>query len=126
MPERWEQVKEILALALERSPAERSAFVLQACGTDHDLRAEVESLIAHCGDADSLLEGSPVAQFLSFSPDAMIGRKFGAYRIIRLIGHGGMAVVYLGQRDDQLFQKHVAIKMVQPGTNTEEIFRRFR
>jgi len=126
MPERWEQVKEILALALERSPAERDTFVRQACGTDGDLRAEVESLIAHCGDADSLLEGSPAAHFLSFSPDAMIGRKIGAYRIIRLIGHGGMAVVYLGERDDQLFQKHVAIKMVQPGTNTEEIFRRFR
>jgi serine/threonine protein kinase/tetratricopeptide (TPR) repeat protein len=32
----------------------------------------------------------------------------------------------LGERDDQLFQKQVAIKMVQPGTNTEEIARRFR
>jgi serine/threonine protein kinase/tetratricopeptide (TPR) repeat protein len=126
MPERWEQVKEILALALEQSPAERGTFVRQACGTDNALCAEVESLIAHSGDADSLLEVSPVPHFLSFSPDSMIGRKIGAYRTIRLIGHGGMAVVYLGERDDQLFQKQVAIKMVQPGTNTEEISRRFR
>jgi eukaryotic-like serine/threonine-protein kinase len=126
MPERWEQVKEILALALEQTPAERGAFVRQACGTDSELRAEVESLIAHSSEADSLLEGSPVSNFLSFSPDAMVGRKIGAYRATRLIGHGGMAVVYLGERDDQLFQKHVAIKMVQPGTNTEEISRRFR
>jgi eukaryotic-like serine/threonine-protein kinase len=126
MPERWEQVKEILALALEQSPAERGTFVRQACGTDDELRAEVESLIVHSSEADSLLEGSPVSNFLSFSPDSMIGRKIGAYRAVRMIGHGGMAVVYLGQRDDQLFQKHVAIKMVQPGTNTEEISRRFR
>jgi serine/threonine protein kinase/tetratricopeptide (TPR) repeat protein len=126
MDEKWEQVKEILALALEQSPAERSAFVRQACGPDHALRAEVESLIAHCGDADSLLEDSPVAHFLSFRPDSMIGRKIGVYRTIRLIGHGGMAVVYLGERDDQLFRKQVAIKMVHPGTNTQEIFRRFR
>ena len=55
MSEKWEQLKEILALALEHSPADRSAFVQQACGVDDALRAEVESLIAHSGGADSLL-----------------------------------------------------------------------
>lgn len=126
MPERWEQVKEILALALERSPAERGTFVREACGDDGALRDEVESLMAHSTDADSLLEDSPVAHFLSFQPDSMVGRKIGAYRNIRVIGHGGMAVVYLGERDDQQFRRHVAIKMVLPGTNAQEIFRRFR
>src|SRR5579863_7161833 len=108
MSERWEQVKEILALALERSPAERVTFVRDACGDDGALRDEVESLMAHSTDADSLLEDSPVAHFLSFQPDSMVGKKIGAYRIIRLIGHGGMAVVYLGERDDQQFRRHVA------------------
>jgi serine/threonine protein kinase/tetratricopeptide (TPR) repeat protein len=126
MSERWEQVKEILALALERSPAERGGFVREACGDDSALRDEVESLIAHSSGADSLLEDSPVAHFLSFQPEAMVGKKVGAYRIIRAIGHGGMAVVYLGERDDQHFRKQVAIKMVLPGTNAQEIFRRFR
>src|ERR1700683_3513516 len=101
MPDRWEQVKEILALALEKDPAERSTFVSEACGTDHELRAELESLIAHVGDADSLLENSPVTHFLSLEPDSIVGKKIGAYRVTRSIGHGGMAVVYLGERDDQ-------------------------
>jgi len=126
MQERWEEVNEILALALEKGPAERDAFVRQACGEDGELLAEVESLIAHCGDADSLLEESPFAHFLSIRPDSKLGRKFGNYRIVRLIGHGGMAQVYLGERDDQLFRKLVAIKMVLPGTDAQEIFRRFR
>lgn len=126
MHERWEQVNEILALALEQSPAERDAFVRQACIGDEELLAEVESLIAHSSDADSLLEDSPFAQFLSLQSDSMMGRKCGNYRIVRMIGHGGMAVVYLGERDDQLFRKQVAIKMVQPGANAQEIFRRFR
>jgi eukaryotic-like serine/threonine-protein kinase len=126
MSERWEQVKEILALALERSPAERDTFVREACGDDGALRDEVESLMAHSSGADSLLEDSPVAHFLSFQPDSMVGKKIGAYRILRSIGHGGMAVVYLGERDDQHFRKQVAVKMVLPGTNAEEIFRRFR
>src|SRR5580658_9161381 len=123
---KWEQVNEILALALERLPAERDSFVRQACSGDEELRAEVESLIAHSSDADSLLEDSPFAQFLSFQPDSKLGKKCGNYRIVRLIGHGGMALVYLGERDDRLFRKHVAIKMVLPRTNAEEIFRRFR
>ena len=126
MHERWEQVNEILALALEQNPAEREAFVRQACGGDDALLAEVESLIAHSGDADGLLEDSPFAQFLSFQPNSNLGKKCGNYRIVRMIGHGGMAQVYLGERDDQSFRKLVAIKMVLPGTNAQEVFRRFR
>lgn len=126
MHERWEQVNEILALALEQSPAERGAFVRRACSGDEELLAEVESLIAHSSDADTLLEDSPFAQFLSLQPDSMLGRKCGTYRIVRMIGQGGMALVYLGERDDQLFRKQVAIKMVLPGTDAQEIFRRFR
>jgi eukaryotic-like serine/threonine-protein kinase len=126
MAERWDQIKEILALALEREPEERSSFIRKACGEDEGLRAEVESLEAHCNSADSLLENSPAANLLSIQPDRMIGKRLGAYRVVRAIGHGGMAVVYLGERDDDNFRKSVAIKMVMPGPNSEEIFRRFR
>ncbi len=50
----------------------------------------------------------------------------GAYRILREIGQGGMAVVYLGERDDQNYRKQVAIKMVKPGIDTEQVLQRFR
>ena len=125
MPKTWDQVKEILALALEQSPEERTDFIRKACGDDAAIRAEVESLILHHAHADSLLENSPVADALSYSP-VMVGRRIGAYRIVREIGRGGMAVVYLGERDDQNYRKRVAIKMVTPGTGTEQILQRFR
>ena len=51
--ERWQAIDAIFADAVERPPAERPAFVANACGTDAELRAEVESLLAaHEGDTD--------------------------------------------------------------------------
>ena len=126
MSEKWDQVKEILALALEQESGERNSFIRKVCGEDEELRAEVESLAAHYSGADSLLENSPAASLFSMQADRIVGTRLGAYRVVRVIGRGGMAVVYLGERDDDNFRKSVAIKMVMPGPNGEEIFRRFR
>jgi non-specific serine/threonine protein kinase/serine/threonine-protein kinase len=52
--------------------------------------------------------------------------RLGPYRLIREIGHGGMGAVYLGVRDDDAFQKRVAIKVLKRGMDTESIVRRFR
>jgi serine/threonine protein kinase/tetratricopeptide (TPR) repeat protein len=125
MPKTWDQVKEILAFALEQDPEVRSDFIRQACGEDAALRAEVESLLLHHARADSLLENFRAANVLSFPQDAMVGKRIGAYRIVREIGQGGMAVVYLGERDDQNYRKEVAIKMVKPGIGTDQILQRF-
>jgi serine/threonine protein kinase/tetratricopeptide (TPR) repeat protein len=126
MREIWDQAKEIVGLALEQKTEERSAFVRKACGDDTVLLAEVESLLSNYNGADSLLENSPAANVLAFHPVVMTGKKIGAYRIVREIGQGGMAVVYLGERDDQNYRKQVAIKMVKTGINTEQILHRFR
>ena len=56
------------------------------------------------------------------SPDVRLGPD----RLIREIGHGGMGTVYLGVRDDDAFQKRVAIKVLKRGMDTESIVRRFR
>src|SRR5580658_2199354 len=126
MPEKWEQVKELFALALEHEPAERSRFLRQACAGDDRLRVEVESLLSSFDGADTFLEDCPAADLLTKQSRAIAGKKIGAYRIVREIGRGGMAVVYLGERDDQSYRKQVAIKMVKPGIDTEQILQRFR
>lgn len=126
MPHAWDEVKEILASALELRPEERTEFVRKATGGDQALFAEVESLLLHHDQADSLLENSPAARWLSFDPSALTGKRIGAYKIVRELGEGGMAVVYLGERDDEQFRKRVAIKMLRPGFYTAEIVNRFR
>jgi len=126
MPEKWDQVKELFTSALERDPEERSDFLRQACGADDSLRAEIESLLSSFDGAATFLEDCPAADLLAAQSRAITGRRIGAYRIIREIGQGGMAVVYLGERADQNYRKQVAIKMVKPGIGTEQVLQRFR
>src|SRR5215472_2888614 len=45
-PARWQQIKELFSLALERDADQRASFLEQACGDDQELRAELESLLA--------------------------------------------------------------------------------
>ena len=126
MPEKWDQVKELFSLALERDPEERSSFLRQACGDDDSLRMEIESLLSSFEGAATFLEDCPAADLMSAQSHSRAGRRIGAYRITREIGQGGMAVVYLGDRDDQNYRKQVAIKMVKPGIDTEQVLQRFR
>jgi serine/threonine protein kinase/tetratricopeptide (TPR) repeat protein len=126
MPEKWDQVKELFTSALERDPEERSNFLRQACGADDSLRAEIESLLSSFDDAPTFLEDCPAADLLSAQSSAIAGRRIGAYRIIRECGHGGMGIVYLAERADDQYRKRVAIKMLMPGINKDEVLRRFR
>jgi serine/threonine protein kinase len=123
-PERWHQIKELFADVQERSPADRDAFLQEACGADISLRREVESLLA--------ASESEEKEFASGSPadrphdDAMVGRRIGAYKIIQQIGRGGMATVYLASRADEQYEKQVAIKVLLPELGSEDLLRRFR
>ncbi len=126
MAGQWEQIKEIVALALEQEPGQRPLFVRQACGEDAALRREVEALLPYHDQADSLLENPAALHLFDGRSAALTDQRVGAYRIAREIGRGGMAVVYLGERDDREFRKRVAIKMLQPGIQSQEILHRFR
>ena len=46
-PERYQQIKRVFAEACRMAPAQRAAYFDQACGADLELRAEVETLLAH-------------------------------------------------------------------------------
>ena len=46
-PERWQQIKRLCELALDREPDERAAFLSEACAADPELRQQVEDLLQH-------------------------------------------------------------------------------
>jgi TolB-like protein len=111
-PVEWDRVKELFWAALERDPGQRRAFLEAACGTDESLRAEVESLLASHERDDRFIE-SPLLQVSpEASPDVLPGKRVGAYEVIRAIGHGGMATVYLAR--DPRHDRNVALKILRP------------
>ena len=98
---------DVLEQVLELGPAERAAFLDRCCDGDPTLRAEVEGLLAADTAAGDFL-GRP---FAAPSHDRS-GERLGAYRLVQLIGSGGMGSVYRAERADGAFEKPVAIKLL--------------
>jgi len=128
-PERWNRVKEIFAGALERDPSQRTTYVDEACASDAELRGEVISLLQAHDTAEGFIE-QEAAQRVGLASAAprkdWIGRRLGPYRIVGEAGRGGMSQVFKAVRDDQQYEKQVAIKLLKPGLDTDSLLRRFK
>lgn len=87
----------VLMRAWELPADDVDAFLRDACGDDEVLRGEVESMLRAAGDADRYFEGLAgrlgVAAALADEDPAIVGRRLGAYRLLELIGRGGMGAV---------------------------------
>jgi serine/threonine protein kinase len=126
-PERWQKIKEILDATEAQPPARRKLWLRQACGGDEGLLEEVESLLAHEDELDGFIEEPVVAvvsRGLSELETLESGERVGPYRLARLLGKGGMGVVYLATRAED-FEQRVALKLLNPGPAPPEAIRRF-
>lgn len=127
-PDQWARIKPIFAEAAERPSSERPEFIKSQCDGDEILIAEIESLLRAYDEAGSFIEDSPqhAAPENDRDIDRMIGRKIGAYELVRELGRGGMGSVYLASRADDEFRKLVAVKLINSNFDNESIIRRFR
>ncbi len=135
-PDRWAEIDALFQEALDLGPEEWDAYLAQRCPEDAELQAAVRGLLAADRGAGSFmeasaedlapedfreaLEGSAVDRL----PD-WIGKTVGPFQVIRQLGRGGMAGVYLARRTDGEFDQRVAIKFIRRGLDTEDFIRRF-
>ncbi len=98
----------------------RQKFLDETCGRDEDLRRLASRLY------DERFGGStePVPTPAPATPSG--DWQIGPYRVERELGRGGMGVVYLASRADQQYRKQVAIKLLRPGHDGDQVFHRFQ
>ena len=113
--------------AVREHPDDRRAAYLDTHCPDTAMRAEVLAMLQAYDRDPAFLEptteiAGAVAQSLA---TGLVGRRVGAYRLIREIGRGGMGIVYEGHRDDEEFDRRVAVKVL-PAWSAAPLVERFR
>jgi len=133
----WDRADRLFDQALDLPAAERGAFLDRACGGEAELRALVERLLGSAEKtapanraADRALSGllrGGLGRELEAAGEnePPAGTQVGRYRLVREIGRGGMAVVYLAERADGQFEQQVALKLLKRGFDTDELVWRF-
>lgn len=92
--ERWARVKQLFDAAADLAPNERTALLNHECRDDTTLRREIEPLLESDHQTNGFIEKPAIEVPRDLFPDAIdetfVGRQFGAYRILREIGRGGL------------------------------------
>ncbi len=106
----WTQLIRAFNDALETPGEDRGAAIAAACGEDSALAAQVEELLANYRGSEQFLEEPAIV--IAAAPEPKVGEQFGVYRIDSLVGRGGMGSVWTARRNDEQFEKLVAIKVL--------------
>jgi eukaryotic-like serine/threonine-protein kinase len=133
--ERWRRIEELFHAALNLEPQARPAFLQQACGDDVELIKEVESLldssgksmdfvpqavleVAHKMSAEDPHDEATGIQSGVFKATIAAGTQLAHYKVISMLGAGGMGEVYLAE--DMRLRRKVALKMLAPELTGDE------
>jgi serine/threonine protein kinase/Tfp pilus assembly protein PilF len=113
---RWRRIETLFHQAAEIETTQRGAFLDEACKDDPEMRAELDSLLSSSdGTLTDLKASVAMAAEQLLDARSQEGSRIGAYRLIRTLGEGGMGAVYLGSRDDDQYERLVAIKVIRAG-----------
>src|SRR5215472_156169 len=126
--------RDIFIAALQReNPAERRAYLDEACAGLPDLRRQVENLLGLYEGAGSFLESPPAepaatgpiqdAAEATSSPEVP-GAVIGPYKLLEQLGEGGMGTVWMAQQTEPV-RRTVAVKLLKPGMDSKQVLARF-
>ena len=127
--EQFRQVDRVFDVALDLEPNERDSYLDAACGSDASLRSRVRTLLDAYERSTGFLKSPAVemaAVLLEEPPvPSLAPERAGPFRIVRELGHGGMGVVYLAEREGGEFEQRVALKLVRHLGAGDALRRRF-
>lgn len=126
---KWDRIESLCQAALDLEPGQRANFLDEACAGDETLRQEVESLLAYEEPARQFIETPPghiAAEMLaSKQTENLSGHYIGHYKLLNIIGKGGMGEVYLAE--DMRLGRKIAIKILpREFTTDQDRMRRFK
>ena len=124
-PERFRRLEALYEAAAALDPAARARFIDEQSAGDDELR---RNLLTAFRDGTSGLTDvvGQAAASAAASDETWAGRRFGPYRVVRVLGRGGMGAVFLAVRDDAQFHKEVAIKTLKFDLESDSAIARFR
>ena len=148
-PDQKERIRELFLAACEKDPHQRIEFLRRACADDDLVRREVESLLASDDEADAFLQTPALGEdFAKAHPESLLPKAasagedgssagvgvnrtrpgpcpdhIGQYRILDVLGEGGMGVVYRAEQESP--RRTVALKVIRAGAESREMLKRF-
>jgi serine/threonine-protein kinase len=128
-PEQWRKTEAAFQVALDLQGDARARHQAAVCADDVVVGEALERLLAADRGDDAFIRqpiGAAVERLAGESADPWIGRRLGAYDIVRRIASGGMGAVFLAERADQQFQQRVAIKIMGAQLLAPDAVARFR
>jgi tetratricopeptide (TPR) repeat protein len=126
---RWERIERLFHEIADLPPERRAAELDRVCAGDDALRAEVQALLDADRESPTAFHSAvaeEASRLLGGGEDPWTGSQVGAWRITKLLGSGGMGVVYLGERVDGRFEQQVAIKFLRQPLSAAADLARFR
>ncbi len=127
-PDRFKAISELFESARHLAAGELGSFLNSACGSDHELRSELEALLKEYNQESPLDVNTPgeIANLITQSrldDTGVIPVKVDRYTIVKQIGEGGMGSVYVAKQQNPT--RSVALKVIKPGLDSNRVIARF-
>lgn len=135
--EQWKKISRIFDIALTLPQNQRTTYIEHLCENDPKLQNEINELLEAMEDSDQLLEDhlkrseillTDLTNHLEKGSEirSLIGSTISQWKIVELLGRGGMGDVYKVERTDTDIQQYGALKIMRRGLDTPENIKRFR